>query len=80
MKIDKDKHKYLIDWIKESEDTNNFVNRSLITDAIINLEGDNPDINQALGRLYAVAPTSSADNYVLISPPDFAIEIEMGNL
>ena len=62
-----------MEWIKESEDTTEYVNRSLISDAIIQLEKETPDVNASLNRLYSLAPLRGSH---LISPPDFIKENE----
>jgi hypothetical protein len=67
----------LIAWIKDSEDTNSFCERSILVDAIKLLSQDNPNVDGALSRLFELTPV---DGNKFVCPPYFAIEIENGKL
>ena len=67
----------LIAWIKDSYDQNDFCERSLLVDAIKLLDKDEPEVGKALARLFELTPISGSK---LVTPPDFAVDIENGNL
>lgn len=63
----------LVKWIQESEDTNQFCERSILADAILSLQKNPPDVENALSRLIQLTPSQG---YVLVKPPKIALEIE----
>lgn len=73
MKITKEINDELMEWIKDSEDTNDYCNRSLIVDAMKCLDKDPPEVDKALSRLFEVSPIGGTK---LIRPPDFIKELE----
>ena len=77
MKATKEQFNELIVWIKESEDQNDFCERSILVDAIMLLSKEKPDTETALQRLFELTPI---DGSKLVRPPDFATEIEDGKL
>lgn len=62
------------EWIMESEDTNEYCERSLLLDALVMLEEDPPNIELAIKRLRSVIPVSGGAE--LITPPSFLNEGE----
>jgi|GEM_PF-4376429 len=64
-------NKDLMEWIQSSEDQNDFCERSILVDAIKLLSKD--ETEKALGRLFELTPLCGTG---LVSPPDFAIEME----
>ena len=63
----------LKDWIRGSYNTNEFVERSLLVDAIMYLKQDEPDVKNALHRLFELTPLYGSH---LIDAPEWAVEIE----
>jgi len=67
----------LVAWIKDSYDQNDFCERSILVDAIKLLDKDEPEIDRAIARLFELTPVVGSK---LVTPPDFAIDIENGEL
>ena len=67
----------LVAWIKDSYDQNDFCERCILVDAIKLLDKDEPEIDRAISRLFELTPLGGSK---LVSPPDFAIDIENGKL
>jgi DNA repair ATPase RecN len=64
--------KIALEWVKESENTNEYCERNLLIDALRQLEFDPPDINKAQQRLRELIPLG--EPYHLVIPPDFVKE------
>ena len=75
--MEKEVYDELVAWIKDSYDQNDFCERSILVDAIKLLDKDEPEIDRAISRLFELTPVVGSK---LVSPPDFAIDIENGEL
>ena len=75
--MEKEVYDELVAWIKDSYDQNDFCERSILVDAIKLLDKDEPEIDRAIARLFELTPIAGSK---LVSPPDFAIDIENGKL
>ena len=60
--------KEVLEWIKESEDTNQYCTRSLMLDAYLSLDKEIPDVEKAKQRLLEIFPIGG---YKLVNPPEF---------
>ena len=72
-KMTQDELQYFIDeWITQGENTNDYVNRSLIVSAL--QAAEDGDSEEAARRLRQVAPPVPGYDYVLVDRPDFIVE------
>jgi len=67
----------LVEWIKDSEDQNQFCEKSLLVDALIRLDQIPPDVEGARSRLIELTPLEGSK---LVNAPSFAVQIENGEL
>jgi hypothetical protein len=70
--------KFFIDeWITQGENTNDYVNRSLIVSALKAAEAGNA--NEAARRLRQVVPPPPDYKYMMVDRPDFIVKYEEEN-
>lgn len=63
------------EWIKSSNGTNEYCERSLLVDALYLLEKDPPNVEKAVKRLREVIPCDGSGSG-LIEPPEWSKEYE----
>lgn len=63
----------LFEWIKEAENTNEYCERNMMTDAILALKEDPPDVKRAISRLATLTPLIGES--ALVKPPEFVKEL-----
>jgi len=67
--------KYFVDeWITKGENTNDYVNRSLIVSALKSAEDGNAE--EASRRLRQVVPPPPGFSYMMVDRPDFMVKHE----